>query len=481
MDTGITKKLRSGAIWNSVAQFGQQGINFVLTLILARLLCPEDFGLLGMATVISGFVAYFSEFGLTASIIRKAELDDKDCYTAFWACVLFSIITYLVIYMIAPLIAGFYGRQELVAITRVVSVVFLISVYGNVPVALETKELRYDRVTRIRLASLLVSGLVAIVLAYLGFGVWALVWQQIVMHLVQAMGYLLILRWIPRMQFFPSRFQSLAGFGFHVTINNIVKFASENIDYLIVGKLLGPAALGVYTMAFRLSRYPIEKLWGVFGKMLFPAFALMQNDVDRIKRNVLRVSATGMMVVIPLLAVVLFSTKSYVLLAVGDTWLPTVPLIKMFVLYLAIMSISFSDETVLIVLGKIRLVNAVRLVCSLFIMILGSWAIRQFNTFGMAMSFSLMTSIYLIMIKLMLVQSLGWTVRAYWGHMRRGLEYCAAVLVSGYVCMLLTSDTLGGLALVALGVGCSALIVLRVQSGKSTKQMICEILPWGYS
>ena len=481
IETGIKTKLRNGAIWNSLAQFGQQGTNFILTLILARLLSPEDFGLLGMATVISGFIAYFSEFGLIASIIKKAEVDDKDCNTAFWACGLFSIGTYITIYLAAPLIAEFYHRQELVAITRAVSTGFLISMYGHVPYALEIKKLQYARITLVRLASLLVSGVVAVVLAFLAYGVWALVWQQIVMHFVQALGYLLVFKWIPRMQFSPDRFKELAGFGFHVTINNIVKFASENIDYLIVGKLLGPTALGVYTMSFRLSRYPIEKLWGVFGKMLLPAFAMMQNDADRIKRNVLRVSSRGMIVVMPLLAIILFSTRSYVHLTVGDKWLSTVPLIRMFVVYLAIMCISFSDETVLIVVGKIRVVNTLRLVCSLLVLTFGYLAIQRFNILGMAMSYSIIFMTYFVVMKLVLIRALDWTTQCYFGEIRRSLEYCGAILVAGYVCMQLTSDTTGGLAFGAFGVGCSAIVMLKVHSRKSIKEMICETLPWRYS
>lgn len=481
IETGIKDKLKTGAIWNSVAQFGQQGINFILTLILARLLTPEDFGLLGMATVISGFIAYFSEFGLIASIIKKAEVDDRDCHTAFWACVVFSIGTYLVIYMMSPLIAVFYHCQELVPITRAVSVVFLLSMYTNVPYALEVKKLRYNKITLIRLVSLLVSGLPAVILAFCGFGVWALVWQQIIMHVVQVFGYLLVFRWIPRAEFSFSRFKELAAFGFHFTMNNMFKFASENIDYLLVGKLLGPTALGVYTMAFRLSRYPLEKLWGVFGKMLLPAFALMQDDRDRMKRNVLRVSSGGAFLLMPVLVIILVSTQSYVQLAVGDQWLSTVPLIKMFVAYLALMSVSFSDEAALMVAGKIRAVNTFRFVCTLFILGLGYWGIGRFNLFGMAAMYSLVVAVYQSVIKLLLIKRMNWTVSDYLGGMRKPLVYCAVILVIGYICMRLVENSNGGLTWVTLGVGCSALGVYGILSGKTTKKIICDLLPWGYS
>jgi O-antigen/teichoic acid export membrane protein len=203
--------------------------------------------------------------------------------------------------------------------------------------------------------------------------------------------------------------------------------------------------------------------------------------MDRIKKNVLRVSCTGMMVVMPLLAIILFATRPYVRLAVGDKWLSTVPMIKAFVLYLTIMSISFSDEAALIVVGKIRVVNAWRLACSLLTLALGYLAVHKFNVMGMAISYSLVTTAYLIVIKRNLIKTVGWTTQAYVAGMRKALEYCVVLLASGYVFMHLTSDTIEGLALVVLGVGIAALIMLRVHFQIGMKKTISEVLPWGHS
>lgn len=433
-------------------------MNFVLTLVLARILCPEDFGLLGMATVIYGFISYFSDFGLCISLIKKTEIDDLDCNTVFWGCVIFGIVTYLSMYALAPYIAAFYGRDELIRIIRCVSVIFLVTMYSNIPFSLEIKRLQYHRTTIIQLVSLLVSGIAAIVLAMNHFGVWALVWQMILMHIIQAIGYAVVIRWIPRFQFSWHRFKSLAAFGFHVTANNLVKFASENIDYLLVGKLLGPSALGIYTMAFRLSRYPIEKLWAIFGKMMLPAFALMQNDMHRIKKNLISVSLLGMTSILPFLAVILFFTKSYILITVGEKWLITAPLIQTFILYLAIMSISFSDDAVLIVIEKIKSVNIVRSIIASGILLAGYFLINAYQEYGMALAFTVLFSIYFLLMKTILLHKLNITFKEYFSGIRQGLVYCCVITAIGSVLFWQLGDRIYLFCIMLAGAGVTTLL-----------------------
>ncbi|MDQ7090844.1 MAG: oligosaccharide flippase family protein [Methylococcales bacterium] len=220
----LKKKIINGGLWNGISQFGAQGISFVLILVLARFLSPEEFGLLGMVSVITGFFGYFSECGLIYSIIKKKEIDALDCDTAFWGGIVFGVIVYVFIYAISPYISQFYNQPELTDLSRVLALAFIIGSYTFVPFALEQKKLQYKKLSIIRLISLLVSGCVAIYFAVRGAGVWALVFQQLSMKIVTVVATFFWMSWKPKFRFSYARFKDLFGFGMHVTVNNLIRF-----------------------------------------------------------------------------------------------------------------------------------------------------------------------------------------------------------------------------------------------------------------
>ncbi|MBC8391735.1 MAG: lipopolysaccharide biosynthesis protein [Deltaproteobacteria bacterium] len=384
--SSLRKKLIKGTIWNSISQFGTVGCNFVLTIILARLLNPEDYGLLGMVMVITGFLGYFSEFGMISSIIRKKNVDNMDTCTAFWSGVVFSLLIYVILFLVSPLIAIFYHRPELTSISRCVSLVFFLGAYGFIPSALQIKELKYGTISLISLCSIVLSGIAAVVVAFWGFGVWALVAQLLIQRFLGSLGCFLFISWKPQWIFSWERFCALFSFGFHITINNLFKFLSENVDRLLIGRLLGSTLLGYYTMAFRLSRFPTEKLWAVFGKMLFPAFAAMQGNFGRMKKNYFRVSLYGGLMFLPIVLILIFAAEPLIRWTVGEKWLPACNLIRIFSVYILILSVSFGDEPVMLLLD-VKILNLLKVIQSILLFVLGYYAIRQYGVYGMAWTY----------------------------------------------------------------------------------------------
>lgn len=381
----LKQKLLAGTFWNSLSQVGNMVINFGLTFLLARLLTPEDFGLLGMIMVITGFLGYFSEFGMMAGIIRKSGADEAYTNTAFWSGIMLSFFVYFLLYLMSPWIALFYKEPQLTTLNRVVSLMFILGAYSFVPMALEMKALRYRVISLINLASLFVSGTVAVILAYYQFGVWALVSQQLIQRLVIALCSLLFLSWKPKMQFSWTCFRDLFGYGLHMTGNNLIKFFSENIDYLLVGKLLGSSALGLYTMAFRLSRFPIEKVWHIFGTMLFPAFASLQDDPEGMRRNYMKISLYGGILLFPFILCLVVFIRPLIHWVIGDQWLPAATLIQIFSIYIAFYCFSFGDEP-LLMLKDIRLLNIIKIIYSSLLMVVGYIVVKelQWGLMGMA-------------------------------------------------------------------------------------------------
>lgn len=403
--SSLRKKLIKGAIWNSVAQFGTMGCNFVLTIVLARLLAPEDYGLLGMVIVITGFLGYFSEFGMIDSLVRKQNHDDLDENTVFWSGILFSVFIYILIYIVSPYISLFYNKQELTSISRCVSLVFIIGSYGFVPVALQYKELHYRALSIVTLISIFISGIIAVLFAYKGLGVWTLVIQLLVQTLVSSVGYFLFIPWRPQFKFSMIRFRELIGFGCHRTFNNLIKFFSENIDRLLIGKLLGSVPLGYYTMAFRLTRFPVEKFWSVFGKMLFPAFAQMQNDTNRMRRNYLKVTILGGLIMLPFVIILMFATEPLIRWTIGEKWMPICGLIRILAIYLLFFSFSLADEPIVMLLG-IKFLNFMKLLQSILLLGAGFYIVKEYNVAGMAWLYSACYLLYIFALKIKLYRIL---------------------------------------------------------------------------
>jgi len=429
MSLSIKQKLFRGTIWNSLSQFGSQGMNFVVMLILASLLEPADFGLIGMVVVITDFLGYFTEFGFLASLIQKKEIDELDCNTFFWSSVGFALILYGIVFSGAPLVSLFYGDDQLTLITQVVFLGFLSRPFEFMPRLLETKALNYNKLAKSELACVFVGGLVAVTMAFLGYGVWSLVVQYIVRDFIRVIVLNILVPWMPSFSFSYQRFKQHFTVGLHFTANNLIKFSIENFDYLLVGKLLGPSALGIYTLAFRLARYPLEKIWYIFGKMLFPAFSKLQDEFEQLRQSLVQISILGGFVVIPYLIFVFFGIE-YLIPILGEKWNPTVPIIRIFVGYLLLFGVSMADEPLLFALGYVRTVNVLKSINVAFLVGVGFVAIKMFGLFGMAYTYTLLTSLYIIGTKYRTLQILRFRISHFMIGIRSVFVLSSVLLLS---------------------------------------------------
>jgi teichuronic acid exporter len=396
----IGKKLLSGSFWNSIGEFGQQFINLLLTLVLARLLAPEDFGLVGIVAIFTSFLGYFTEFGLTPSLIKKQKVDELDTQTVFWTTMAFSVLMFVLTYFGAPLIGRFYEKPELVSLTRILFINFLIMPFGFIPKTLETIKLKFDKVALSQIIGLLISGIVSVVMALRGAGVWALVVQQLVRVTVMNLILLRETRWLPKFIFSWSRLTEHLRFGIHYTINNLVTYASSNLDFFLVGKLIGPAPLGLYTMSFRVSKYPVQKVWQIIGRILFPAFSKLGEDREKLVQYYARIGFVLSLLLIPALLIGILAMPELVRLVLSEKWIDTIPVIRIFLIYLMVNALSIADEPMLITLGKLGFINLVKILTSIIMGIAGIYAIGVFGLTGMAWVYSLVTIGYLLIFKL---------------------------------------------------------------------------------
>jgi O-antigen/teichoic acid export membrane protein len=284
---------------------------------------------------------------------------------------------------------------------------FLIMPLNFVPEVTQTKRLEYGKITIAELFSIVLSGAVTIALATMGYGVWCLVWQAISKTASRAAALIVLTRWRPRLRFSWERIKRLFGMGVDFTLSNLMMFATDNTDYLLVGKMLGEAPLGVYTMAFRVSKYPVLKIEGIFGRMLFPAFSTFNDDPDRVRKNFLRLMTFFLQWVTPVLVLGIFVADPLIRIVLSDKWEATIPLVQVFMLYLIVSTFCVQNLPVMTAINRLKTWNAVQLGSTALLAAAGWAGIHFLGIMGMAIAFTAVTILSLIVITVILIRMIA--------------------------------------------------------------------------
>ncbi len=277
----LKKKFVSSIFWTFSQQFSTQLISFTVSIILARVLLPEQYGLIGMLTVFMGIGGALINSGLTFSLIRTKNLTQNDYSTVFFTNIIASIFIYLIMFLIAPLVASFYRQDILVKIIRVYTLSFIINAFAEVQMTKLTKELNFKLQMTIQIPSLIVSSLLGIVMAFAGFGVWSLVWMQLCQSFMIAIQLWFCSGWRPNMIFDKERFFYHFNFGYKILLSGLLDTFYNNLYNIIIGRNYSAAQLGYYNRADSLRQLPVQNLSLALNKVAYPMFAsLKDNDIQ---------------------------------------------------------------------------------------------------------------------------------------------------------------------------------------------------------
>lgn len=277
----LKRKTILGIGWSGVSQVCKIVFQFLISAILARLLTPNDYGLLAMVVVFTGFVSLFSDFGLSAAIIQKKELTEEHLSTSFWINITTGLFLMLLLMTLAPFISKFYKEPRLTLIVIVLSLNFLISSFNIVQTSLFTKNLKFKFIAIIEIITLIFSGAIAIILAFFKFGVWALVLQNIISCTLGVFLYWSFSEWKPKFIFRFQRLKELLNFGLNLTGFSLVNYFNRNLDNLIIGKILGATLLGYYNFAYKLLLFPLGNISSVLGRVMFPSLSVIQKEKEK--------------------------------------------------------------------------------------------------------------------------------------------------------------------------------------------------------
>lgn len=282
MAESLKQKTVMGVAWSGMDNIIQFGVSFIVSIVLARLLSPDDYGLLGIIAIFTAVCQALINGGFSTALIRKKDATDDDYNTVFIVNMVMSLLLYAIIFFCSPYIAHFFGREELISLTRVSSLGLIIVAISIVQQTRLTKRIDFKTQTKITIFSSISSGIIGITLACLGVGVWALVGQQLSSQIIRTLLFCSANKWVPKLYFSKDSFQELFGFGWKIALSSLLDTIWKELYQVVVGKFYSPATLGQYTRSKQFSKLFSSNLTAVIQRVTYPVLSSIQDDKSRL-------------------------------------------------------------------------------------------------------------------------------------------------------------------------------------------------------
>lgn len=330
---GVRKKVFLGLFWTFLERSLSQGITLIVSIILARLLLPEEFGLIAIVMAFITIAEVFITSGFGNSLVQKKNADDLDFSSMFFFSVFISWIIYGLLFVLAPLISRYYENQDLTLILRVLSLYIPLLGFNVVPQAIIIKKMIFKKLFFTTLSSTIFSAILGIVIAYLGGGVWALVVQKLSNALVNTVILFIIVRWTPKLTYSRYRMKSLISYGWKLMAASTISSIFENLNSLIIGKRFSPQELAFFTQGQSYPRQIGTNINSTISRVMFPALSGYQSDVKKMKIMVRRSIKTSTFIMSPLLVGLALISEPLIKLLLTEKWMGIVPFIQIFSIY----------------------------------------------------------------------------------------------------------------------------------------------------
>lgn len=328
MPESLKQKTVKGVAWTSLDQMATLGFGFVIGVILARILSPDDYGLLAMIAVFNAIAFAFINSGFGNALVRKPDLTENDNSTAFYFNIVAGVVMAGVIWLIAPLVAKFYDKAILSQLLRVEGLLLIISSFTIVQNAQLSRALNFKAKMIINVTSQVLAGVIAIVAAYRGFGVWSLVIQHIASGIIRMILLWVLSPWRPRGRWSKKSFGYLWGYGSKLLASGLLDTVYGNIYPIIIGKFYSAAELGQYTRATHYAYMPSKGLTGVLQQVTFPVLSQIQENTEHLANSYRRMLRLSVFVVFPIMIGMLALARPLVLALVTDKWAQCVPYLQ---------------------------------------------------------------------------------------------------------------------------------------------------------
>ena len=325
----IKSRAIKGVGWKLMEKIGGQLVQFIIQIILARLLLPKDYGVIGLVTIFITVSDVFLQQGLPTALIQDKNADEFDFSSVFYANIGVAIIIYFVLFFISPWVAKFYSEDSLILIMRVLSLNIIVGSISAVHSAILAKKLEFKQSFYRNMSNVLTQGCVGIYLAYEGFGVWALVFSKVIGTLVGTIVLAISVHWKPLRYFSWKRIKKLFSFGSKILGTNLLNTLFNNIHSLIIGRYFNAASLGYYQRGQQIPQAIMTAIDGSMNEVLYPTLSNMQKDMCILKNALRRSMKISMFIVIPMLAGLIVISDSLVSILLTNKWSACVPFMKL--------------------------------------------------------------------------------------------------------------------------------------------------------
>ena len=325
----LKQKTVSGLLWSFIDQFANLGITFIAGIILARLLSPREFGLIGMITVFIAVSESFINSGFSSALIRKKDCTDTDFSTVFYFNLVAGILFFFILFFSAPAIAGFFDEPQLEAIVQVLGIILIIDSLTLIQRTILTKRIDFKLQARISVIASLGSGIVAIVMAFNGFGVWSLVVQRLLRQGLNSLFLWLWNRWRPLWVFSKQSFKELFGFGSKLLVSGLIDTLYRNIYYLVIGKYFSAQELGYYTRAEGFKNLPSQNLNSIVSRVTYPVLSTLQDDIPMLRSYYQKLIRSVMFITFILMLGMAAVAEPMIHTLIGAKWEPAIIYLQM--------------------------------------------------------------------------------------------------------------------------------------------------------
>jgi teichuronic acid exporter len=375
-------KVLKGFAWLSLGTFVGQLVTWLSTLFVIRLLSPSDYGLMAMAGSFIALIAIFNDLGLSAGIVQMSNIEEQEIHQIFTLVLIASLSGFILCYYTAPVVARFYGEHRLVPVIRVMSLNFILSAFFMVPQSLLIREMNFQTKAKVDIVSRITSSILTLILAICSMGVWALVLGEICSYMVRAIGFNLVRRRC--LMFVANLTGSLKylKFGLSITSGGFLYFLFSQSDIIIAGKFLGKDELGVYSIALNLASIPSEKVMPLITQVSFTAYARIQDDLERIRRNLLKAVRMVGNFAFPVFFGMAAVAPETIRIALGLKWEGLILPFQLLCLILPMRTLSFLFAPALFAIGK-PIINVVNMSITLSIMSLAFMIGVKFGILGL--------------------------------------------------------------------------------------------------
>ncbi len=325
MADNLKQKAASGVVWTSIQKFAGMGISLISGIILARLLSPEDYGCIGMLSIFMVIANSFIDGGFGSALIQKKRPTQEDYSTVFFFNMGMSVLMYFILFFSAPSIARFYKMPLLSAVLRVQGLVLIIQALSIIQSNQLRKQFNFRKLAIVSLVTSVVSLLVTVLMAYKGFGVWALVAMNILTVLIPTIIYWISNKWYPMIVFSKQSFKELFNFGFFMFLTSLINSFCNNIQGLLIGRFYNPATMGYYSKARGTEDMASTSISSVLGQVTYPLYAEYQHDLPALINVIKRMTNSVAYVTFPIMALLILLAKPLFVFLYSDKWLDSVP------------------------------------------------------------------------------------------------------------------------------------------------------------